>query len=89
MADNKQLHELFPNLEDGLYDEILQYGEVKEVPAGTTLLRIGQTIRSTMLVLDGIIKLYQEDEEGNEFFIYHIQPGQACALQRGEWHISH
>lgn len=33
-----------------------------------------------MLVLDGIVKLYREDEEGNEFFIYNIQPGQACAV---------
>lgn len=80
MATSKQLHELFPNLEEELYDEILQHGDIKEIPAGSTLLRIGQTIRSTMLVLDGIIKLYQEDEEGNEFFIYNIQPGQACAV---------
>lgn len=80
MATSKQLHELFPNLEEELYDEILQHGDIKEIPAGSTLLRIGQTIRSTMLVLDGIIKLYQEDDEGNEFFIYNIQPGQACAV---------
>ena len=33
-----------------------------------------------MFVLEGIVKLYQEDEEGNEFFIYDIQPGQACAV---------
>ena len=77
MTDQQQLHQLFPNLEEGLYEEIMQHGEIKEVPAGTTLLKIGQTIRSTMLILDGVVKLYQEDDEGNEFFIYHIQPGQA------------
>lgn len=80
MTDQQQLHQLFPNLEEGLYEEIMQHGEIKEVPAGTTLLKIGQTIRSTMLILDGVVKLYQEDDEGNEFFIYHIQPGQACAV---------
>lgn len=80
MIEPKQIHELFPNLEDGLYDELIKYGDIKQVPAGTTMLKIGQTIRSTMLVLDGIVKLYQEDDDGNEFFIYHIQPGQACAV---------
>ena len=80
IADQKQIQELFPNLEEGLYEELVQHGEIKTIPAGTTLLKIGQTIRNTMLVLDGIVKLYQEDEEGNEFFIYHIQPGQACAV---------
>ncbi len=80
MIEQKQLHELFPGLEEGLYEELFKYGEIREVPAGTTMLRIGQTIRSTMLVMDGVVKLYQEDDEGNEFFIYHIQPGQACAV---------
>lgn len=80
MTEQKPLQELFPGLEPGLYEEMLQYGEIREIPAGTTILKIGQTIRSTMLVLEGVVKLYQEDEEGNEFFIYHIQPGQACAV---------
>jgi len=78
---NKQsLQKLFPQLEDALYDEFLQRGTVKEVRAGETLLRAGETIRSTLLILDGIIKLYREDNEGSEFFIYNLQPGQACSL---------
>jgi CRP/FNR family transcriptional regulator, anaerobic regulatory protein len=80
MAMQKELQALFPHLEDELYNELIKYGELKEVTAGTTMLKIGQTIRATMLVLNGVVKLYQEDEEGNEFFIYHIQPGQACAV---------
>ena len=75
-----QLHALLPNLEEGLYDEMSKYGTIKEIPAGTTLLRTGQTIRSMIVVLEGVVKLYQEDDEGNEFFIYHISPGQACAV---------
>jgi CRP/FNR family transcriptional regulator, anaerobic regulatory protein len=78
--EQQQLRELFPQLEETLYEELEKYGEVKQIPAGTTLLRTGQTIRAMLLVLDGVVKLYQEDEEGDEFFIYHIQPGQACAV---------
>ena len=75
-----QLRQLFPTLEESLIDELVTYGTVREVKAGDTLLRVGQTIRSTMLILEGLIKLYREDEEGKEFFIYHLEAGQACSL---------
>ena len=74
------IKKLFPNLEEGLYKEILEHGTIKEVKAGETLLKVGQTIRSTMLILNGIVKLYREDDEGKEFFIYHLDAGQACSL---------
>ena len=80
MVLEHQIRDLFPKLEDGLYEELMKYGDIKEIPAGTTLLKIGQPIRTMMFVLEGVVKLYREDEEGNEFFIYHIQPGQACAV---------
>src|SRR5687767_9426542 len=78
--DIKHLAQLFPTLEEPLFDEMVKYGAVREVKAGETLLRVGQTIRSTMLILDGLVKLYREDDEGKEFFIYHLDPGQACSL---------
>ncbi|MCY7293040.1 MAG: hypothetical protein LH615_12745, partial [Ferruginibacter sp.] len=53
---------LFPNLEEGLYKEILEHGTIKEVKAGETLLKVGQTIRSTMLILNGVVKLFREDD---------------------------
>lgn len=74
------LKQLFPNLEENLYEEMLQHGTVKEIKAGEALLRMGQTIRSTLLILEGMVKLYREDEEGHEFFIYYLDAGQACSL---------
>jgi CRP/FNR family transcriptional regulator len=76
----EQLTSLFPKLEDGLYDAILEHAEIKEIPAGTPLLKVGQNIRSTMMVVEGTVKLYQENEEGDEYFMYYISPGQACAV---------
>jgi len=80
MTEQYPIRQLFPGLEEGLYEEMGRYGAIKEIPAGTTMLRKGQLIRSTMLILDGVVKLYQEDEEGNEFFMYDIAPGEACAV---------
>ena len=78
--DASQLKKLFPSLEEGLYKELVEHGTIKEVKAGETLLKVGQTIRSTMLILDGLVKLYREDDQGKEFFIYHLNAGQACSL---------
>jgi CRP/FNR family transcriptional regulator len=78
--DKDNLKRLFPTFEEGLYNEIVKHGTIKEVRAGETLLKVGQTIRSTILIIDGLVKLYREDEEGKEFFIYHLNAGQACSL---------
>lgn len=80
IMDKNNLKILFPNLEEGLYNELVEHGTVKEVKAGETLLKVGQTIRSTMLIIDGLVKLYREDDAGKEFFIYHLDAGQACSL---------
>ncbi|MBL7696885.1 MAG: Crp/Fnr family transcriptional regulator [Chitinophagaceae bacterium] len=78
--DIPDLKRLFPDLEEELYNEILEHATIKKVKAGDVLLRIGQTIRYTILIVDGIVKLYREDEEGHEFFIYNLSAGQACSL---------
>ncbi|WP_127125137.1 Crp/Fnr family transcriptional regulator [Pseudoflavitalea rhizosphaerae] len=80
MQEQLSIRQIFPGLEDELYEEMEQHGEVRQIPAGTNLLRKGQTIRATMLILEGVVKLYQDDEEGNEFFMYDIEPGEACAV---------
>lgn len=78
--DVTSIKNLFPGLEYGLYEEMLQHATIRDVKAGETLLKVGQTIRSTMLLVEGIVKLYREDDEGREFFIYNLSPGQACSL---------
>lgn len=80
MLSKETLTKLFPDWEDGLYDAILNEAELKEAKAGTTLLKMGQNIKSAMLVVKGTIKLYQEDETGGEYFMYHLNPGEACAV---------
>lgn len=70
----------FPSFEPALVDQLVKSGELREFTAGEMLMKSGQYFRSTMLIISGLVKVYREDEEGNEFFIYHLQPGQACAL---------
>ena len=73
-------HHLFTDLEEGLENKLFSKGTVTAVKAGAVLLRTGQIIRSSVIVLEGLVKLYREDFDGGEFFIYHLHPGDGCAL---------
>jgi CRP/FNR family transcriptional regulator, anaerobic regulatory protein len=70
----------FPIFEKDLLKEIMAVAEFKTVKEGETIIRSGQNIRSAVLVVEGLIKIYREDDEGNEFFMYHLDGGKACAL---------
>ena len=74
------LNKTFPSLETELLSELEEMASVNTYTAGEKLVKKGQYFRSTLIVLDGLVKIYREDEEGNEFFIYYLEPGQACAL---------
>ncbi|RPD49206.1 Crp/Fnr family transcriptional regulator [Paracnuella aquatica] len=76
----KDLSLYFPTLEPELISEIFSVAEVKTLAEGELLMRTGQNIRATMLVIDGLIKIYREDDQGNEVFMYYLDGGQACAI---------
>ena len=48
--------------------------------AGDVIMRTGQYIKSTALVLEGRVKIYRENNEGGEFLMYYLGPGDACAV---------
>ena len=74
------LNTLFPQFEPGLRDILITHGALKTFNESETLMQTGQYMRSTMLVVDGMVKLYREGDEGQEFFMYYLRPGNACAL---------
>jgi CRP/FNR family transcriptional regulator, anaerobic regulatory protein len=76
----KSIDDLFPMLEKELLDEIKTVGEIKTFSEDEIIMKTGQYIRSTILILEGLVKIYREDDEGNEFFMYYLEGGKACAL---------
>lgn len=74
------IENLFPTFEKELVSEIERVAELKTFTEGEVIMRTGQYIRSTILILDGLVKIYREDEDGNEFFMYYLEGGKACAL---------
>ncbi|RYF87511.1 MAG: Crp/Fnr family transcriptional regulator [Chitinophagaceae bacterium] len=70
----------FPSLQKELVQKIAAVSELKMFREGEVLMLTGQYIRSTMLVMEGLVKIYREDDEGGEFFMYYLDAGKACAL---------
>ncbi|HET9746202.1 MAG TPA: Crp/Fnr family transcriptional regulator [Chitinophagaceae bacterium] len=71
---------LFPQFEPELI-EILDKNALERVfHPGEVIVRSGQYIKSTVLVISGRIKIYRESDEGGEFLIYYLGPGEACAV---------
>lgn len=66
--------------EKELQNEIQQVAVVKEVKVGELVLRTGQHLSSAMIVLAGSVKISREGDDGEEFYLYHIHPGEACAM---------
>lgn len=78
--DQKIFEQVFPSFEKSLREELSEKSEIKFFKAGEPLMRTGQYFRNTLLIVEGLVKVYREDDQGNEFLMYYLQPGQACAL---------
>ena len=70
----------FPSFSSELVKEVEINASIQSFETDTVIIRTGQYIKNTVLVISGKIKVYREDENGGEFFMYHLQPGQACAI---------
>jgi CRP/FNR family transcriptional regulator, anaerobic regulatory protein len=65
--------------EEELKKEISRIAKTYTIPSGEIIMDIGQSINQIPLVLKGSIKILREDDEGNEIFLYYLEPGHACA----------
>lgn len=80
MSIKSHIENVFPQFEPALKERLAEVCVFREFKAGELLMQTGQYFKSTMLILDGRVKLYREGEDGGEFFMYYLQSGNACAL---------
>jgi CRP/FNR family transcriptional regulator len=75
------LQKHFPSItEFSLIQEILEYGQVQTVSAGTVILEHGNYVKGIPLVLEGIIKVSRTDALGKELFLHYIRAGETCSV---------
>jgi len=72
---------LFPDLyEPEMRQALMEEGTLLELQEGDRMMEPGQYIKQLPLVLTGSLKVLREDEEGRELLLYHVVPGQSCAM---------
>lgn len=63
-----------------LVESIVKNGRIHHFHKQDHIMEIGQEIRFIPIVLKGCIRILRVDDDGNEAFLYHIYPGQTCAM---------
>jgi len=83
MLNDKQqsVTERFPQLQEPkLLQEITSVAREVIIKPGERLINIGESIKNTPLVLEGVIKVSREDENGQEVLLYYLDTGETCAM---------
>jgi len=79
----RRLYELYPQLaEEQSADwlNILNNAQITDAPAATSLATTGSSCTNFMLLLDGTVRIYQDDTNGREMTLYRIAPGGVCLM---------
>jgi CRP/FNR family transcriptional regulator len=75
------LQQKYPQIaEKALQEEIATVGKLLHFQPGQILMDVGAYVKTVPLVIDGVIKVVREDEEGNELFLYYLQAGETCSM---------
>ena len=66
--------------EEDLILEIEKLGVSKTFKEDTTIIEVGDYIKSMPLLISGAIKILREDEHGDEIVLYYLEKGDTCAM---------
>lgn len=66
--------------EKELVEEIESVGKIIELNENEPIIDQGQYFRSVLIIVEGLVKMFRMDEDGNEFLIYYLEPGEGCAF---------
>jgi CRP/FNR family transcriptional regulator len=63
-----------------LEEEFKLHAKLMQVAEGTVLMEPGKYIKFIPIVIKGCIRVLRQNKNGDETFLYHIMPGETCAL---------
>ena len=63
-----------------MLEEINRYGRVRSISKGSVLIAPGDSIVFIPIVQSGTLRIIRQNDDGREIFLYHLYPGQACAM---------
>ncbi len=77
----KMIEKHFPFFkEPELVDAILNVGKEIILKEGEPIIRVGEFIKSTPLITDGLLKVIRQDDDGKEILLYYLTGGNTCVM---------
>ena len=76
------------SLQDPVWQQAVQSSLLSKMPAGGTLNVCSDEVDAVGLLLQGSVKIRAHSEDGREFSIYRINPGEICMLSIAFMHAS-
>ena len=81
MGINEIVKQYFYELSnEDLIKEIASVAKIESVPEGQIMIDYGEIMKQIPLLYEGKLKVFREDDRGNELFLYYIDAGQGCAV---------
>lgn len=74
------LNNLATIFEPALLQEIQQFGIIQYFKEGDLIIDYGKYIRMMPVILNGTIKVYRLDDEGNEILLYYLSSSESCSM---------
>ncbi|MBL0136911.1 MAG: Crp/Fnr family transcriptional regulator [Bacteroidetes bacterium] len=60
--------------------DIEKYSKHKQLEKDDILMETGDAIQFIPIVQSGVLRIVRQDPDGKEVFLYHLYPGQTCAM---------
>lgn len=77
MMNVDKLSDIF---ESGLLKEIQQFGVIQHFKEGDVIMDYGKYIRMMPIILNGTVKVYRLDDDGNEILLYYLSSSESCSM---------
>lgn len=79
MLSKENIESSLSHLKPKLVSAMLLEGELKDIPAGTEILREGQYVKVIPIVIKGLIKVLTRHDD-KELLLYYIRPKESCIM---------
>ena len=73
-----ELESIFSDME--LLAELKKYSRNQSLERGDILFSPGDEVFFIPLIMKGVLRILRVNEDGRDFFLYHLYPGQTCAM---------
>ena len=76
----EKIKTIYSFLEESLLEEISTIGIPKTFQPNEVIIREGQFIKSFPLVINGLIRVTRNNDDGNELLLYFLKQNEVCAM---------